>query len=347
MHRRLDGRIAEAFPRRGERDHVAGPIGIVDGDAAFALGRAEDHRALRPLHQGIELRAESVFGRTEEPVRRPQLGGQPDAAGHVLARNGPGRLQHEPPVAADPEGGAHPIVLATARGSTVSAGVDTEGVVDGGGVDAPVGQLKPAELIDGDLAPSTVDGRGWFPLELGPLPRKVVVVKDGRPTGEHLSSDSGGARVEGQGAHVLHHHQVGVVEGCSQLRPGRRLRRPDGESGKHEVDEPSAGNGARGESEHGQRSLPLGCLDGHAVGASESKREQGCGGNGATVVGSAPPATWRRSAPRGAARTIRSGQRPRQRSTVIPCLTTPSLTRRRPHRPLQRRTSWPNGGAPS
>ena len=68
-------------------------------------------------------------------------------------------------------------------------------------------------------------GGGWW-MNWGALPGEVVVVEDRGPAGQDGGHRGGGRRVEGQGAQVLDHHQVGVVEGGVQLRPGRRGPRP-------------------------------------------------------------------------------------------------------------------------
>ena len=113
--------------------------------------------------------------------------------------------------------------------------------------------------------------------EPGSLPGQVVVVEDGRPAGQHLGHQVAGRRIEGKGAEVLDHHQVGVGEGGVELGTARRLRLPDGQPGQQPVDRAAPGHGERVEAQTGR----------------------------------APPATWRPRRPRR--RCLRDGRRGRRR----------------------------------
>ena len=87
VHDRLDGRVAEPLPGGGQDDHVAGLVGVVDGERRPSpSGCAQDDRARRPGHQGVELGAVAVLGRAEQPVRRlqtrwPPAGRRPRSCG--------------------------------------------------------------------------------------------------------------------------------------------------------------------------------------------------------------------------------------------------------------------------
>jgi len=84
-------------------------------------------------------------------------------------------------------------------------------------VASTVGQLLAAQLVDGDVAPGRVVGRPAGQVgELVPLPGQVVVVEDGRPSGQVPGEGGRGAGVSGQRADVLDHHQVGPVKGLGQ-----------------------------------------------------------------------------------------------------------------------------------
>ena len=76
--RRLDGGVAEALPRRRQEDGVAGGVGV--GDAAAALGLAEEDRAARLARRGAPApartrprpgRAASRCRRRPPPARSP------------------------------------------------------------------------------------------------------------------------------------------------------------------------------------------------------------------------------------------------------------------------------------
>ena len=199
---RLDGRVAEALPRRGKGDHVAGPVGVDDADVGQLAGLPPPDRAGSRGHQRIELDVVPVFGRSEQPVGGPEVDRHLDAGPHVLAGDGPSGLQDQPVVVSYtqrlPQGGASSIgrrdlgVRPTGR-SVV--GIDVEGVVDGGGHDPPVGQLVPAQLVDGHMTPAGIVGYGATG-ELGALPGKVVVPEDGRTVGQDVGHQITGGRIE-------------------------------------------------------------------------------------------------------------------------------------------------------
>ena len=86
-----------------------------------------------------------------------------------------------------------------------------------------VGELLDREPVDAHVAPGRVVGRQVGDVgEAGPLPRRVVVVQDGRATAEPSGHDLCGPRVQRDRAQVLDDDQIGV---------GQRRRRPRRRSG--------------------------------------------------------------------------------------------------------------------
>ena len=66
--------------------------------------RPRTHRDRAARQQALELGSVAVLGRAEEPVGGADGLGQGDAAGHVLAGDGPGRLEQQPVAGADARG---------------------------------------------------------------------------------------------------------------------------------------------------------------------------------------------------------------------------------------------------
>ena len=69
-----------------------------------------------------------------------------------------------------------------------------------------------------------------------------------------------------------------------ELGSARRLVGPDGQPGEQLVDRAAPGHGDGGEAQLAEGPLPLGRLDGDAVGAAEAEGEEGGGGDGVTVA---------------------------------------------------------------
>lgn len=166
---------------------------------------------MRPPHHGdagdgekrFELGTVVLLRGAEQPVRGADRLAQGQGGGDPLAGNGTDGVQEKPLLRFQTQSAPRPIPV---PGRTVTV----EAVVDGGGGDTSLGQLAPAELVDGHMGPLRVVG-GWRPArERLPLPRQVVVVHDRTPTSQHLAHHGRCGGVQGQRAQVLHHHQVGV-----------------------------------------------------------------------------------------------------------------------------------------
>ncbi len=102
----------------------------------------------------VELLVVAVLGRPEEPVGRTERPGEQEAAGDVLAPEGPRRLHDEDLVVADAEG---------RRGwpAVTHGRVRVEGVVERDRLDPACRQLEAGALVDGDVPPGRVVRRGW------------------------------------------------------------------------------------------------------------------------------------------------------------------------------------------
>ena len=150
-------------------------------------------------------------------------------------------------------------------------------------------------------------GGGWSD-ERGALPGEVVVVEERGPAGQDRGHRGGGRRVEGQGAEVLDHDQVGVVEGGGQLATGSAgPAAPWPDPGTSRSTGPAPATVKVVKPSEARAPLPLGRLDGDPVGAAEAEREEGGGRDGRTVA--ARPRT--RAVPAAAGtprRTIRGGR---------------------------------------
>ena len=125
--------------------------------------------------------------------------------------------------------------------------------------------------------------------ELRALPGKVVVVEDGGPPGEDSGHHVRGRAVERQRAQVLDDHQVGAARAppstlAGSVGPSAPMASPG--SGRRPVRRRPR---ERGEAELAEGPLPLGRLDGHAVGAAEAEGEEGGGRDGVTVAAGWPP----------------------------------------------------------
>ena len=70
-------------------------VGVGDGEPGPSRRGTEHDRAAGLGQEAVELGAVAVLGRAEEPVGGAELGGQAQAAGDVLAGEGPGRLQDQ------------------------------------------------------------------------------------------------------------------------------------------------------------------------------------------------------------------------------------------------------------
>jgi hypothetical protein len=149
--------------------------------------------------------------------------------------------------------------------------VGVEAVVDRRGVDAPLGELAPGQLVDDHVAPGGVDRRQLGDVgEAGPLPGRVMVVEDGRTPPEGLRHHVRRGQVERDRAEVLDDDQVGVQ------RPGHLggrggLRRPDGQARQLDVGRALAGDRAQVEPERLERAPPGLGHDRHSVGAAEAE----------------------------------------------------------------------------
>jgi len=148
-------------------------------------------RDLGRRQQALQLRSVAVLGRSEEPERGAETGGEGQPATHVLAGDGPGRLEQESVVPGDPE-------LLPRPGPVAHRRVDVEGIAHHRGRDPPVGQLTPAHVVDGDVDPSRMVRRRRCAGEALTLPRQVVVMENGPPGAQ--DSGHGGRRrgIEGQ-----------------------------------------------------------------------------------------------------------------------------------------------------
>ena len=174
----LDGRVAEPLPARREHDRVTGRVRVGDRPDPPPFGE----RRCGPAVDGAdgclgqeagELGPVALLGRAEDPVGRPEAGGERQRGGHVLAGDGPRGVQQEALVRAHSETGA--------SGGPVTRGrVGVERVRDRGGVDAARRELPPAEVVDGHVGPRAVHRRPACDRgEPLPLPGEVVVVEDG------------------------------------------------------------------------------------------------------------------------------------------------------------------------
>ena len=101
--------------------------------------------------------------------------------------------------------------------TVTSRGVGVEAITDGHRSKAPVGHLSAGQVVDGDVAPCRIVG--WQVGHVGepvPLPWRVVVVEDCRPSPQHVGHRLGGRRVQRDGAKVFHHHEVGALQCLGQ-----------------------------------------------------------------------------------------------------------------------------------
>ena len=103
-------------------------------------------RAARPA----PLRSRARPGRAASRCRRPRQS----------ARGPPGCPCGRWPGPGGRTGGRRrrPPARSRRRGAVTGGRVDVEAVVDGGGLDAPLGELAPGEVVDGDVAPGRVVG---------------------------------------------------------------------------------------------------------------------------------------------------------------------------------------------
>ena len=126
-------------------------------------------------------------------------------------------------------------------------------------------------------------GGGRIGRELGPLPRQVVVVQDGRAscqdTGHHLPC----RRIERQRAEVFDYHQISAGQCIAERTAVGAVDCADTETRDGHIDGPISGHRVRIEIEDFEGVLPLGGLDGHSVGAAQTEREE-CGGRDASTV---------------------------------------------------------------
>ena len=87
----LDRRVAEALPRRRERDRVAGRVGVGHGPRR----RSVEHAAPARPRGAAQRVLVAVLGRTDEPVGGAEGLGQRHGGGHVLALDGAHRVEQQ------------------------------------------------------------------------------------------------------------------------------------------------------------------------------------------------------------------------------------------------------------
>jgi hypothetical protein len=275
----------------------------------------------------LQFRSVAVLGRSQQPVGGPEPGGGVHCPLYVLAGQRPGRLEDQALVRFDSECRSHGLAptAANRNGSPGVCGGHHERVVDRRGLDPPIRQLFPAQFIDGDMAPSVVVGWGSMMEELRTLPRQVMVMEDSRSSGQCGSDHVPSALVERERAEVFHDHQISGRQCIRHLWERWPFDGIDGQSRHSCVDGTASSHRVGGEAKGFEGVAPFGGLDGHAVGATEAEREQGCGSDGVTVA-------------------AHSCGRPRApvRSTVEVCPT--SL---RPTKPSPSTTSWQSAAGPS
>jgi hypothetical protein len=96
-----------------------------------------------------------------------------------------------------------------------------------------------------------------------------MVAQHGGPPGQVVGDRLADRLVHGQGADVVHDHDVGAVESRGELRPARWPRRVDGEAADDDVRPARPGDHAHVDPEPAQRAGPLRRGDRHAVGHPE------------------------------------------------------------------------------
>ena len=129
----------------GNDDGVGGGVGVGPVRRRAGGGPGSARRG----QERVELGVVAVLGRARQPV-----GG--------AERLGQARWRRARPCGRWPAPGGHePLVVghveaAAGGGAVAGGGVDVEAVVDGGGRDAALGQLRRGEPVDGDVAPGGV-----------------------------------------------------------------------------------------------------------------------------------------------------------------------------------------------
>ena len=123
---RLDDRVAESLPRRGEHDEIAGRVRVGRGRRP-----PERHRERRPLDDAVEHGRVAVLGRARRSrgaagvsgASAVQLLREPERAGNVLALDRARRLEQHEVVVDEAE-------LLAGRGAVAGRRVEVEVVVD-------------------------------------------------------------------------------------------------------------------------------------------------------------------------------------------------------------------------
>ena len=229
---RLDGRVAEPLPGRGQGDHVAGPVGVArpsDGSPSRRASPGRPGTGRRPPGARARARSRPRPGRAASRWR-PSRAADADARRRCSCGAGPGSAGGPGGRSvADPEGrrapSGPPALAGPARPAARGRARHGEGVVDGGGGDAPVGQLAPAQLVDGDVAPARVVGGGGWSANCGRCQGRSWWWRTaGRPA-RTVGHRSRRRRVEREGAEVLDHHQVGAGQRRSRAPSGSGARR--------------------------------------------------------------------------------------------------------------------------
>ena len=125
-------------------------------------------------------------------------------------------------------------------------------------------ELLAREVVNGDVVPRGRRSRRVAIGEPFPLPREVVVAKDGGAPLEHFVEDVTGAYVEWQRGEVLDDYELRPVESVVEFPAAWGPRGADGQSRQLEVG-PRAGDGSNRVSELTKRVNPFGGLDADAV----------------------------------------------------------------------------------
>jgi hypothetical protein len=119
--------------------------------------------------------------------------------------------------------------------------------------------------------------------EVRSLPREVVVMEEGPTLAQHVIEHVARVEVEGERGEVLDDDEVRVGQGRVQHRDLGRGRRVDRQSRNQDVGDALAGDGSNAVAERLERALPLGRLDGDAVGPPESETDDDDPGHGSRL----------------------------------------------------------------